>query len=164
MVYFITGPIGSGKSAKLVSLYESTRSGDGFYNIKRFTEGEMIGQDIVQLSTGKAVSFSRIDGAIPEGWDEESRYGKYSFSQEGLSFTRGILEEAIQKHALRVFVDELGPLEMQKKGLYHSFARLLQADIDIVSVCRDACVKDIIALFSIPEYKLFSPPRYSNPE
>jgi len=157
MVYFITGPIGSGKSAKLVSLYESTRSGDGFYNVKRFAGDEAIGQDIVQLSTGKAVPFSRIHGAIPEGWDEESRYVKYSFSREGLLFARGIIDAAIQKHASKVYVDELGPLEMQKKGLYHSFARLLQTDIDIVSVCRDACVKDVIALFSISEYKLFCP-------
>jgi len=121
----------------------------------------MIGQDIVQLSTGKAVPFSRIIGAVPEGWDEESRYVKYSFSHEGLSFARRIIEEAAQRHAPRVYIDELGPLELQRNGLYRSIVRLLQTDIDIVAVCRDACVKDIIALFSISEYKLLSPPEYS---
>ena len=151
MVYFITGPICSGKSAKLMSLYESTRSGDGFRNIRRFAEGEMIGQDIIQLSTGKAVPFSRITGAIPEGWDEAAFYVKYSFSQSGLSFAGEIIETVIRDHAPRAFIDELGPLELRKKGLYQPFTKLMQTDIELYAVCRDDCVKDVIALFSISE-------------
>ena len=168
MVHLITGPVGSGKSAELLKHYESTRTGDGFFNVRRYAEGEMIGQDIVRMSTGQAVPFSRVTGAIPDGWDEAAFYVKFSFSKSGLAFAGGIIESVIRDHAPRAFVDELGPLELQKKGLYRPFARLLQADIDIYAVCRDDCVRDIIGLFSIPEPQIaihrINPPEYNNPE
>lgn len=152
MVYFVTGSIGSGKSTRLLELYKSINSGDGFYNIRRYSNGKTIGQDIVRLSTGESIFFSRIDGVIPSNWDEEARFMNYSFSKEGLKFACNIIDEIIRNNLQAAFIDELGPLEINKEGLYNHFSKLLRKDTDIYVVCRDTCINGISDTFSITNH------------
>jgi len=155
MIYFITGEIGSGKSTKLSSIYKALQNGDGFYNVRRYQQTMTIGQDIVHLSTGKSMPFSRIDGFIPEDWDESEHFMNYSFSKQGLHFTKDIMNRIINKKIKIAYIDELGNLELQKQGLYHYFEILLLQDIDIYVVCRISCLKSVIELFHISDYKIY---------
>ena len=155
MIYLITGPVGSGKSTRLFDLYrtmsamQSAISCDGFYNLRLYEHGKSIGQDLVHMSTGNRVPFSRVDNAIPEGWVEATRYRKYSFSKRGLQFAESIMEQMAENHADKAFIDELGPLELKKEGLYHGFQRLAACNIDVYAVCRDGCVGAMVALLQL---------------
>jgi len=155
MIYFITGAIDSGKSTKLLSIYKALQKGDGFYNVRRYKQRKTIGQDIVHLSTAKSIPFSRIDGFIPKDWDESEHFMNYSFSKQGLDFTKDIVNQIITKKIKVAYIDELGSLELQKQGLYEYFKILVLQDIDIYAVCRTSCLKPVIDLFDILDYKIY---------
>ena len=156
MIYFITGHIGCGKSTKLLSMYQSLSIGDGFYNIRRYNGNQTIGQDIVHVSTGNYIPFSRIDGFIPRHWHEAGRYRNYSFSKDGLAFTNKIIQQLLDTNETIAYIDELGHLELKKEGLYHQFNALLQANFDIYVVCRNNCLNAIIDLYNISEFTIIN--------
>ena len=156
MIYIISGVINSGKSTCLVSLYNSLNIGDGFYNSKIYKESEYIGQEIVCLSNELHRPFSFLLGYIPPKWDEIYRFKDYSFSASGVHFAESIINREI-KNAHPFFIDELGPLELQGKGLYNGFYELLKTDKDIYAVIRKQCINDIIEEFNVKEYKILYP-------
>lgn len=151
MVYFITGPVNSGKSNLLLSLYNKQKSGDGFYNRKVISKTGYTGQDIVWLSTGVSMPFSVLQEHIPKDWDETYSYKDYSFSRSGLCFTEIIIDKILNNRE-KAFIDEIGPLELNGKGIYKGFCRLLQSEKDIYAVVRDKCLPDIINKFNIEKY------------
>jgi nucleoside-triphosphatase THEP1 len=153
MIYIITGPIGSGKSSRLVEIYNNIGGGDGFYNQRMFENGACIGQNLTELKSGDSAPLTRIIGHVPLNWNEAYRYKNYSFSFDGFKFAEKIIEKAL-KTSLPVFIDEIGPLELRKKGLYNSFAKLLRSDKNIYAVIRDACLEKALAKFHISNYSL----------
>ncbi len=153
MVYIITGPVGSGKSTRLLSLYKSIKCGEGFYNIRRYINNQCIGQDLIQMSTGKSMPFSRIRGYIPEDWDETACLYDYSFSKRGLTFAENIAESVLKSHMV-AFIDELGPLELKGLGLFSCYKKLCAAKLDIYTVCRNYCVQPVLELFEIEDYEV----------
>lgn len=153
MVYFITGPVCSGKSTRLLGIYNSLNCGEGFYNIRSYINNQCIGQDLIQMSTGKSIPFSRISGYIPEDWDETECFHNYSFSKKGLDFAESIADSILKNHKV-AFIDELGPLELKKQGLYSCFNILYRANLDIYTVCRNICVQPVLKLFGIEDYKV----------
>lgn len=150
MIYIITGPVNSGKSTYLLSLYNRSKIGDGFYLKKLFDGQTYIGQEIICLSTNISMPFSYLHNYIPTNWDEAYRYDKYSFSLSAFAYARNISDS----YADPFFLDELGPLEIQNKGLYDIFNKLLAANNDIYVVIRDNCLSDIINKFDLKNYML----------
>ena len=156
MVYFITGGVRSGKSRRLLALYEKNGAGDGFRNLKVYKDNEYIGQDIVRLSTGESAPFSRRKGHFPEGWDGIYGFGEYSFSRSGLIFAEGIIDSILNDPA-PAYIDELGPLELSGRGLCDGFTRLLGTGKDIYAVVRSRCLEDVISKFCITGYIALAP-------
>lgn len=153
MMYIITGEIDCGKTTKLQLLYNDIGRGDGFILKKIYVDGINIGQKILQLSTGESRTFSIRDGAYDEGWDEIYRYGPYSFSKTGFLFAQAIAQNILDNGIEPIFMDEIGPLELQKKGFYNIFNNFLATGLDIYVVVRFSCVKDVIKLFNITKYR-----------
>lgn len=151
MVYFITGPICSGKPTCLLRIYNSLNCGDGFYNTRRYINNQYIGQDLIHLATGKSIPFSRIRGYTPVDWDETESFYEHSFSKRGLTFAKDIANGILKRHRV-AFIDELGPLELKGRGLFICFKKLCKANLDIYTVCRSSCVKPVTVLFKIKEY------------
>jgi nucleoside-triphosphatase THEP1 len=152
----VTGGINCGKTTTLCRLFKEEGLGDGFILPKVFYRGKYTGQRIVRLSTGESVSFSFKDEFIPEGWNEKYRYDVYSFSKEGLDFADLILKDIIEKRISPVFVDEIGPLELQEKGFFNLFSSLLgKTDYIFVSVRQDLLLQ-VVKKFNIKNYKIFS--------
>lgn len=154
MVYIVTGGINQGKTTMLLSIYHKIRRGDGLINKKVFMEGTNIGQEIVRLSTGERQYFSFKEGFIPKDWNEECRYGPYSFSEEGFAFARSIVLNTIRDRIEPVFIDELGPLELEGKGFHNIFLMLMKEAKDVYVVIRESCVLMAIKEFSIRNYTI----------
>jgi len=151
MIFIITGEINSGKSSYLISLYHKNKTGDGFYNRKIFIASTYIGQEIVHLSTGITCPFSYRLDYIPEHWDELYTYQDYSFSRSGLFFCTEIMNH-MMNNSQPSYIDEIGPLELQEKGLYEDFQLLLQTKKDIYVVIRNRCLSDVLSKFEIDDY------------
>lgn len=152
-VNIITGEVNAGKTTKLLSIYREMGLGDGFINIKVYKAGQYTGQKIVRLSTGESEYFSFKKEFIPSNWDEEYSYDVYSFSRRGLIFAYNIISDMIVKDVEPVFIDEIGPLELQKKGFFNIFSLLLKIKKEIFVTVRCSCVGSVIKEFGIEKYR-----------
>jgi nucleoside-triphosphatase THEP1 len=153
-VYIITGEINSGKTGTLLSIYHNLCRGDGFINSKIFDSGVYIGQRIIRLSTGESECFSFKDRFIPSDWDEEYRYDVYSFSKKGMEFARRTAADIIEKGVDPVFIDEIGPLELQMKGFYDIFSEILRKRKKVFVTVRSSCFEKVTEYFGIRKYQI----------
>jgi nucleoside-triphosphatase THEP1 len=153
MIYIITGAVKSGKSTKLLQLFHQNKTGDGFYNRKIFSDSIYIGQEMVHLTTGSTCPFSYRLEHVPILWDEVFTYQDYSFSRAGLLFCRDVVNNSIN-NSEPFYIDEIGPLELQEKGLYQDFQKLIQTKKDIYVVIRNRCLSDVLAKFKIDRYTI----------
>lgn len=153
MINFISGPVNSGKSTRLLEIYRKIRSGDGFYNHRCFLNNEFIGQDLVRMSTGENIAFSRIKGHLQNDWDEIYQFRKFSFSRRGFEFAEKVLYESIIKQEL-IFLDEIGPVELSGEGFFNIFHWIINNTDEAYVVCRDYCLEQVIRMFNVKEYRI----------
>lgn len=149
MVTIITGEIDSGKTTRLISLYKSNRQGDGFALPKFYWNGIYIGQKIIRLSTGVSTVFSLKRPFLPSGWREMEYYKNYSFSEGGMLFATQTVDCIIESHSSPVYLDEIGPLELEGKGLCELLLRMLAVKTDLYITVRSACLQDVMERFQI---------------
>ncbi|HEX9059070.1 MAG TPA: nucleoside-triphosphatase [Clostridia bacterium] len=154
MVHIVTGSINSGKTTKLLSLYKELKRGDGFILPKIYIDGSFRGQQIIRLSNGTGKPFSFKMGYIPPLWDEKYSYDVYSFSMEGLDFAFDTIENIIDNSINPVFMDEIGPLELQEKGFYHPLAEVLSKSLSLYISVRETHLKSVIDKFRIENYEI----------
>ena len=150
MVYIITGEINSGKTTRLLSIYNEKQEGDGFVTLKVYSHGKYIGQKIRRLSTGEETYLSMVRD-IPKDWDEKCRYDDYSFSQSGINLAQKTADDIIKRGINPAFVDEIGPLELQGKGFFDVFSLLLSECRDIYFTVRITSLNDVIEKFIIKD-------------
>lgn len=152
MINIITGSINSGKSTKLVYIYKSLGRGDGFFNKKIYNRNAYIGQKIVRLSTGESIIWS-LKGKLPDCWQEEYNYQTYSFSKEALKFAEQIINSLIESEE-PIFIDEIGPLELENKGFHKLLQRCLILNKELYVVIRRSCLKRILDKYKIKDYRI----------
>ncbi len=161
-ITIVTGNIDSGKTTFILSLYNELKRGSGFISKKRFVgEGKNIsftGYDLVNLNTGENVPLAYKTEFIPQGWDEVCRRGPYSFSGKGFKFGEEIIDRIcenievgfqIEIEEEPVFIDEIGPLEMNGLGFSKGLRKILKAGKTLYIVVRSQILNDVIREFEI---------------
>lgn len=154
MIHIVTGSINSGKTAKLLSLYKEIKTGDGFILPKIYIEGKYAGQQIVRLSTGTCRTFSFKKEYIPVFWNEKYCYDNYSFSKEGLEFACSVINNISDAGISPVFIDEIGPVELQGKGFCSLLSQLLKVDCSMYISVREFLVNSVVDKFKIRDYEI----------
>ncbi len=145
----ITGDVNSGKTTALINHYKMNRQGDGFALPKFFLSGRPAGQEILRLSTCEKKLFSYTDefrGLYPPAF---SHYQNYYFTAGGIAFANTIAEEIIQNNINPVYLDEIGPVELMKRGFYPIVLTMLACKKDLFLVVRSSCLEDAENLFRI---------------
>ena len=153
MLHIITGNINSGKTTKLLSLYNELKTGDGFILPKIFIEGNYAGQQIVRLSTGVSIPFSFKRDYIPTYWDEKYRLDVYSFSHKGFEFASETIKHIVSNNISPIFIDEIGPLELEEKGFFQLLSQLLSRDYTMYISVRGFLLENVISKFKIKQYE-----------
>jgi nucleoside-triphosphatase THEP1 len=156
MVFIITGGIDEGKTRKIQAIYRQMKKGDGWVSRKIFLNEEFVGYEIVKLSTGEKLPLAYKKENVPPGWDEIYSIGPFSFSKRAFEFAGKIIDEIIKKNINPVFIDEIGPLELQGKGFCPMLGKILKTQKDIYIVVRSHCVEDVIKRFNIQGYKILT--------
>ena len=82
--------------------------------------------------------------------------GPFSFFSEGFSFADNIIDEIILNGTSPVFIDEIGPIELQGMGHHHRFQKLIKTESTIYFTVRDWCLEKVISLYSISNYRLIN--------
>ncbi|NOZ13186.1 MAG: hypothetical protein GXO69_05995 [Acidobacteria bacterium] len=154
MVTFIVGPVNSGKTTKMAALYRE-KGGDGILCPKFMEKGTHRGYDLVHLKTGQRLPFARIADAIPDNWDEAFSFGPYSFSEKAQEKAAEIIKNAVKTGISPVFLDEIGPVELQNRGFAPLFRSLSNSGKDTIVSVRDFLFEQIIEFFEIKNNQIY---------
>ncbi|NOY23928.1 MAG: hypothetical protein GXO70_10525 [Acidobacteria bacterium] len=154
MVTFIVGQVNSGKTTKMAAIYKK-RGGDGILCPKYMENGIHLGYNLVHLKTGESIPFARFTEALPEGWDETFRFGPHSFSEKAQKYAAEIIETASQTGISPIFLDEIGPVELEGQGFAPLFRTLLENPGEIIVSVRDFLLEQIIEFFEIKNNQIY---------
>ena len=156
MIYIITGGIDEGKTREIEAIYRRMKKGDGWISGKVFLNEEFGGYEIQRLSTKEKMPLAYKKEYVPPGWDEIYSMGPFRFSKRAFEFAGKIIDEIIEKNINPVFIDEIGPLELQGKGFCPMLEKILKTQKDIYIVVRSHCVEDVIKGFNIQDHKILT--------
>jgi nucleoside-triphosphatase THEP1 len=154
MVYIITGVIDEGKTREIEAIYRQMKKGDGWVSRKVFLYEEFVGYEILRLSTNEKLPLAYKEEYLPPGWDEIYKIGPFSFSKQAFEFAGKIIDEIIDKNINPVFIDEIGPLELQGKGFCPGLEKILKTQKDVYIVVRSHCIEDVVNRFEIKNYEI----------
>jgi nucleoside-triphosphatase THEP1 len=153
MIYVITGEINQGKTERILSIYHH-KKGDGIISRKILKNNIPYGYEIVRLSTNESMPLALKSDSTPSKWDEIYTVGSFSFSKKALILAESIIEEIIESETNPVFIDEIGPLELEGKGFFTILKKLLLTEKDIYITVRKSCLKDVIEAFKLESYEI----------
>jgi nucleoside-triphosphatase THEP1 len=157
MIYIITGEINQGKTRRMISIYrqQQTKQGDGFASKKIFPDGaDFTGYEIVRLSNNEKMPLAYRSQHVPPGWDEIYRRGPFHFSKAAFAFAEAISDDIIARDINPVFIDEIGPLELEGKGFAPLLEKILTTGKDVYITVRNHCVEEVLRKFNIREHEL----------
>ena len=131
-------------------------------------QGQRVGSNALNLLTGQEVPFARLSRY--RSFKQGEKVGDYTISRDGILFACNAIERAVESRCDLVVIDEVGPLELQGKGLMPAVELALASAINVLIVVRrslrEALQKDF------PDYEFtviadltkssFSTPRNSN--
>jgi nucleoside-triphosphatase THEP1 len=142
-IIVITGSVNSGKSQLLGKLADQERKDgtlvSGIIAQAVLEQGFKAGFDVINVSTGITKPLARISKTK----DELFCAGKYSFSESGFNFAKEALLEFHKGGA--VFLDEIGPLELEGGGYADCLKTLLDSNIArLYLVVRNSCLPAVI--------------------
>ena len=150
MVFIVTGRINNGKTNKLLSIYRQIGKGDGFYSRKVSNHlGDTVGYDLIRLSNEERAPFIFLSAEVPSGWAEAFQFDKFSFSSVGLDFANGVIDSLIVNRIDPIFIDEIGPVELQDRGFDRLLRKVIKTKTTLLITVRDACVNDVIDKYMI---------------
>ncbi|MFP4460169.1 MAG: nucleoside-triphosphatase [Candidatus Zixiibacteriota bacterium] len=149
-IKIITGPINSGKSTRLFEIANSLKArGEKIYGIIAegiFENDKKIGFDIIDLDTGHRKKLARTNEKLV-GF----QLGKFHFSEKAFEFAKRAIEKGIdEKH---LFIDEIGPMELDRKGYFDIFSKsLFSYTENIYVVVRENIMDEFLRLFEIDDF------------
>jgi nucleoside-triphosphatase THEP1 len=155
-VTIVTGPIDSGKTSWCRQLAAGKQSFAGVLLAKVYmpTEPkERIGYDAVRIPDFQRIPFARVVGREPSAWQTAERIGQFSVSAAALRAVNAWLIRAADETA-GIIIDEIGPLELQGKGLSAGLQAVLASPSvqQVYIVVRSGCVEPVCRHFGIDAY------------
>ncbi|MBI3549183.1 MAG: DUF2478 domain-containing protein [Elusimicrobia bacterium] len=150
LVYLIVGEKVAGKTAFVERLARAVRErGDSAGGIAApglWEKDERQGFDVIDLSNGDREPLCRRDG--PSEWTEAA--GPYRFSPAGLYFGLAAIARARQSEVDVLFIDEVGPLELQGGGWAPELERIArERRKPTVLVVRESLVEAVRERFGL---------------
>ncbi|WP_319996192.1 nucleoside-triphosphatase [Trichococcus shcherbakoviae] len=153
-VNIITGEMNSGKTTELIRLYHELPvcTADGFASIKVFSEqGAFEGYDLKRLATGETLPFIRLSNpdAVPLQKDSFG-FDRFTFLREPLVAAEQAIRDFLSDPLIRtILLDEIGPVELQRKGFCRALKMLLASDKDLYLCINRKNLDPVVNKFGI---------------
>jgi nucleoside-triphosphatase THEP1 len=168
MIWLISGEINSGKTSRIRNIFQQKEAGKagGFISRKLYQDNTICGYEIVSLPDGPSQNLAWLGNKVnrdnKSDWDNEIDespesfpYGQFIFSQAGFLWGELIIDRLLaDKDITDIFIDEIGPLELQGRGFYSILLKALQSDKNLYIAVRTNCLKSFLEKFKIQKYKL----------
>jgi molybdopterin-guanine dinucleotide biosynthesis protein A len=155
----ITGESGSGKTSWCREYIDRRRkSGStvgGILSPAIEKQGQRIGSNALDLLTGQEVPFARL--SRHNSFKEGDKVGDYTISRDGILFACDAIERALESRCDLVVIDEVGPLELQGKGLMPAVElALASSTINVLIVVRSSLREALQKHFSDYEFTVIA--------
>ena len=154
MVTIVTGKINSGKTTFLENLYHKNKSGDGFIARKYFLNGGIHHFTLERLSNKDTYSWMIHQKFYQNEFEKAEKFGPYYMNLETLEIVTSIYDDLLKLRISPLFVDEVGVLELQKKGYYTILNKLLANQIEVIFSAREDLVDSLVHFFKISDYQV----------
>jgi len=158
VINIIKGRKNQGKTQKILTLfqeYQKCSQPDGVASLKIFKNEIHIGYELLHLSSQRKFPLAFKKDHIPLNWKEYKIIGDYTFSDEGFFYSESIFSKEQIGAQNPLFLDEIGPLELEGFGFYTILQDLKDLERDIFITSRPECVDPIIHKFNLKRYKIF---------
>lgn len=148
-VFYVTGPLKSGKTTRLAAWCENRKDVAGLLS---------------PVLTGKRWFRNLKNGDLKpmeaeNGETQVQQIGKYLFSSETFAWANETLMQATHLPGISYLViDEIGPLELQGNGLAPALEKILSsfpAQLDLVLVIRETLLEEMLRHFRLHQYPVF---------
>lgn len=156
MITIVVGKMHQGKTTKLLTIYDKLNRGDGFVSVKKIENNQVIGYDILQLSTKKTYPFIRNKAYIPIDWPSSFSFGPYSFSTQILTMIEKKIETMLYEGVSPIFLDEIGKLELQNQCFDTILKKIVQQCDEVYLAVRDVFVDEVVKKYSITQQNILS--------
>ena len=154
MITIITGKTKSGKTSKMVELYNQNHLGDGFVIPRVYKNNKLYGYEIIRLSSNAATPFKVHDSQ----YQFEGMYNKEfaGFRINGTVYDDVLkdIKVMIKNKISPIYLDGLGDLELLKKGFDSCLLTLLKSHSDFIISCPDTLVRKFILHYRLKDYKI----------
>lgn len=157
MVYLITGKKNAGKTSKLKELFEKNDGAHGFSSEKIRDCGRVTMYILTDLNTGDSIPIAKLSSLpTPKDWEKPEKLGSFTFRTEAFAMAEKVLSTALREKADSFFIDELGKLEINGKGLAETIHSALKTDMNLYITVREENVKEAVKTFGIKKYEVLS--------
>lgn len=137
-------------------IYRRFNRGDGFLSKKIFVSSGsgrvFTGYELVRLSSNEKVSLAIKTEYMSGDFDEIYCRGPFHFSRKAFEWAEKVIDEILKKEITPIFIDEIGPLELQDQGFCDVLKKVLndgKYSKDIYIVVRSRCVREVMEKFGI---------------
>jgi nucleoside-triphosphatase THEP1 len=168
MIWLISGEINSGKTSRILNIYQQKEAGKagGFLSRKLYQDNTICGYEIVRLPDGPCQTLAWLGNKVNRNnksdrdldWDNEAKefpFGQFVFFRSGFLWGELIIDQLLaDEYISDIFIDEIGPLELQGRGFYSILLKALQAEKNLYITVRTNCLESFLEKFNIQEYSL----------
>jgi len=154
----VVGESGSGKTSWCRAYVDRRRkSGStvgGILSPAIEKQGQRVGSNALNLLTGQEIPFARL--SLHSSFKGGEKVGDYTISRDGILFACGAIERAVESSCDLVVIDEVGPLELQGKGLMPAVELALGSKINVLIVVRSSLREALQKHFSDYEFTVIA--------
>jgi len=144
-ILLYTGPVKSGKSSRLLSFVQNRKDIGGI--LSPVIDGKKYLYDI---SSGER---RLLEANADDGEEDIIIIGKYRFKKKVFEWGRDVLKKASTENHTYFFIDEIGPLEFEGKGLSPVADEIILKNFSyspkILLVIRDSLVGKLLEFYQI---------------
>ncbi len=121
-------------------LYEQNRLGDGFIAIKNMVHDTVHSYDAMQLSTGEKHLLIKRKTFFEDDFTVGCQIGPYLFNESTLFHIKNTVETLLKNKVSPIYLDEIGVLELENKGLHTTVDMLVKSNTALVLSMREDLV------------------------
>lgn len=157
MIYIISGAVNSGKTSKMLEIHHKLPPGKaaGFISCKLYHDQTFLGYEIVNLPYGSRKTLALLSSKYADNFSDPFQFGQFIFSQQAFLFGEAIIGQLLEATSVKdIYIDEIGPLELQGQGFCNILKKALQADKNLYICVRTNCLKAFLGSFNISKYKI----------
>jgi nucleoside-triphosphatase THEP1 len=149
MVNIITGSINSGKTSRIIKLYETMGKGDGFVSVKNMYGNKVHSYEIMQLSNKEKQLFILREDYLTKDWCELYKLGPYSFSLSVFKHIEDTINRLIVSKVTPIYLDEVGRLELENKCFHRILVELLESQCELYITVRKEYLDRLIDKYNL---------------